>query len=140
MTVQEAIDEVQRVGTIQAEKGKLKLRFPEPERVRLGRAIEILRCNRESALRALKTESNPAEVPPAVEWSPSLSALAVEVWQASGDPAAARLLWVDWCEWKAAALNRLFLEQGVTKQPGRITAATVRHGERNGARTTPVTL
>lgn len=36
---------------------------------------------------------------------------------------------VPWCEWKAAALNRLFQEQGVTGQPGRITAATVRHGE-----------
>jgi hypothetical protein len=36
-----------------------------------------------------------------------------------------------WAEWKAAALNRLFQEQGVTGQPGRITAATVRHGERN---------
>jgi hypothetical protein len=32
-------------------------------------------------------------------------------------------------EWKAAALNRLFQEQGLTRQPGRITAATVRHGE-----------
>jgi len=36
---------------------------------------------------------------------------------------------VPWCEWKAAALNRLFQEQGVTGQPGRITASTVRHGE-----------
>lgn len=35
-----------------------------------------------------------------------------------------------WAEWKAAYLNRLFQEQGVTKLPGRITAATVRHGER----------
>lgn len=35
-----------------------------------------------------------------------------------------------WAEWKAAALNRLFQEQGVTGKPGRITAATVRHGER----------
>lgn|ERR1035437_6608619 len=34
-----------------------------------------------------------------------------------------------WAEWKAAALNQLFKEQGVTGQPGRITAATVRHGE-----------
>jgi hypothetical protein len=33
-------------------------------------------------------------------------------------------------EWKAATLNRLFHEQGVTGQPGKITAATVRHGER----------
>jgi hypothetical protein len=36
---------------------------------------------------------------------------------------------VSWAEWKAAALNRLFQEQGVTGQPGRITAATVLHGE-----------
>jgi hypothetical protein len=35
-----------------------------------------------------------------------------------------------WAEWKAAALNRLFLERGVTGRPGRITAATVLHGER----------
>src|ERR1700722_10877659 len=27
---------------------------------------------------------------------------------------------MSWCEWKAAALNRLFLEQGVTGNPGRI--------------------
>jgi hypothetical protein len=34
---------------------------------------------------------------------------------------------IPWAEWKAAALNRLFREQGVTGRPGRITAATVRH-------------
>jgi hypothetical protein len=38
---------------------------------------------------------------------------------------------IPWAEWKAAALNRLFREQGVTGQPGRITAETVRHGERH---------
>jgi hypothetical protein len=37
-----------------------------------------------------------------------------------------------WAEWKAAALNQLFQEQGVTGQPGRITAATVLKGERAG--------
>ena len=36
---------------------------------------------------------------------------------------------ISWAEWKAVALNRLFQEQGVTGKPGRITAATVRHGE-----------
>jgi len=36
---------------------------------------------------------------------------------------------MDWAEWKAAGLNRLFQEQGTTGKPGRITAATVRHGE-----------
>lgn len=35
-----------------------------------------------------------------------------------------------WAEWKAARLNRLFKEQGVTGRPGRITAATVLHGEK----------
>ena len=37
---------------------------------------------------------------------------------------------ISWAEWQAAALNRLFLEQGVTGRSGRITAATVLHGER----------
>ena len=40
---------------------------------------------------------------------------------------------IPWAEWKAAALNRLFQEQGATGKPGRITAATVRHGERKAA-------
>jgi len=35
-----------------------------------------------------------------------------------------------WAEWKAPELNRLFQQQGVTGRPGRITVATVRHGER----------
>ncbi len=38
---------------------------------------------------------------------------------------------IPWAEWKAAALNRLFQEHGATGKPGRITAATVRHSERN---------
>jgi hypothetical protein len=36
---------------------------------------------------------------------------------------------ISWAEWMAAALNQLFKEQGVIGQPGRITAATIRHGE-----------
>lgn len=39
-----------------------------------------------------------------------------------------------WAEWKAGALNRLFQEQGTSGQPGRITAETVRHGERSRGR------
>jgi hypothetical protein len=34
-----------------------------------------------------------------------------------------------WSQWKARSLNRLFLDYGRTGEPGRITAATVRHGE-----------
>ena len=37
---------------------------------------------------------------------------------------------IQWAEWKAAMLNRLFQEQGTSGQPGRITAATVLHGEK----------
>jgi hypothetical protein len=37
---------------------------------------------------------------------------------------------VPWPEWKARSLNRLFLVQGARGKPGRITAATVEHGER----------
>jgi hypothetical protein len=53
MTVREAIAEIRKTGTLQAENGKLKLRFPEPERGRLGPAIEVLRRDREAVLRAL---------------------------------------------------------------------------------------
>ncbi len=41
---------------------------------------------------------------------------------------------MSWAEWKAAALNRLFQEQGTSGQPGRITAEAVRHGERSRGR------
>ena len=37
---------------------------------------------------------------------------------------------VQWEDWKARELNRLFEEQGVTGRPGKITAAVVRHGLR----------
>jgi len=43
-----------------------------------------------------------------------------------------------WAEWKANELNRLFQEQGVTGEPGRITAATVRHGEQSDRVESPV--
>jgi hypothetical protein len=39
---------------------------------------------------------------------------------------------MSWSEWKAAALNRLFLEQGVIAKSGQITAETVRHGQADG--------
>jgi hypothetical protein len=38
-------------------------------------------------------------------------------------------------DWKAVTLNRLFQDQGVSGEPGRITAATVRHGERKSKQT-----
>ena len=131
MTVHEAIHQVQKAGTIRVESGKLKLRFPEAERARLETAIDALRRNREIALQSLScAESGAATVPPAVELPSSLSDLAAEVGQRSGDPEAARReVWMDWCQWKATALNRLFCEMGASGQPGRITAEAVRDGE-----------
>lgn len=115
MTVHEAIQEVRKVETIRAENGKLKLRFPKPERASLEQVIETLRHNREIALKALSgAESDPATVPPAA--------------MANDDSLEHR--GVSREQWKADILNRLFLVQGRTGQPGRITAATVRHGER----------
>jgi len=37
---------------------------------------------------------------------------------------------MSWAEWKADALNQLFLELGNSGQPGRIMAETIRRGER----------
>ena len=132
MTVHDAIHEVQKVGSIRAENGKLKLRFPEPERERLESVIETLRQNRETVLQTLSTvEADSSSIPPVADWPQSFSELAAEVGQRSGAPEAARReVWSNWCQWKAVALNRLFQEQGTSGQPGRITAATVEHGEK----------
>jgi hypothetical protein len=50
--------------------------------------------------------------------------------QATVDSSPATERVMSWAEWKAAALNRLFLEQGISGQAGRITAETILHGER----------
>lgn len=76
-------------------------------------------------------EKFPRGVPPLEQWPESLRDLADERAAASGEPETVRReVWLSWVEWKAAALNRLFQEQGVTGELGRITPATVRHGER----------
>jgi hypothetical protein len=64
---------------------------------------------------------NEMERHPADPWKVRDRMLSEMGWCAKGTP---------WAEWKAAALNRLFQEHGATGKPGRITAATVRHGER----------
>ena len=127
MTVHDAIDEIRRVGTIRLEAGKLKLRFPEPELGRLGPAIQTLRQNREASLRAVAE----AAMPKPADWPQSPAELADEIAERTGEPAAARReVWLSWAEWKAAMLNKLFLEQGVLGEPAKILPETVRHGER----------
>lgn len=71
------------------------------------------------------------EVVPSEGWPESLKELADERAARSGNPEAARReVWLSWAEWKARELNRLFQEHGTSGQPGGVTAATVRHGER----------
>ena len=132
MTVLEAICEVRRFGSIWEHDGALKVRFREPDRTILNPAIDILRLNKDAAIQTLAGfDTDPSKtIPPLMRWPESLLDLASELGGRSGDSDAARReVWLGWCEWKAAALNRLFQEQGVTGRPGRITAATVRHGE-----------
>ena len=38
---------------------------------------------------------------------------------------------MSWEQWKAQMLNRLFQRQGVFKRRARITAETVKHGDRS---------
>lgn len=42
--------------------------------------------------------------------------------------------YLSWENWKARALNELFLVQGVVGESGRISAATIRHGESGAGR------
>jgi len=74
MTVSEAIREVRKVGSIRAENGKLKVRFPEPERARLEPAMETLRHNRETALQKIEDELESV-----------LKGQAIELYLADGD-------------------------------------------------------
>jgi hypothetical protein len=101
MTVAQALRAIQSVGTVDAAGGKLKLAFPGRMRTALQPALEVLRTNRMMALTLVAPKTTPEDREP---------------------------LWQDWDEWKARALNRLFHEQGGRAKPGRITAATVRHG------------
>jgi hypothetical protein len=121
MTIHEAIEEIRQFGTIGAENGKLKLRFPETERARLEPAIDILRSNRQFAL---ETISGAGVIPPLERWPESLRELADE-----RAVAARKEVWISWAEWKAQALNRLFREQGTLAQSGRIRVETIQHGE-----------
>jgi hypothetical protein len=78
-------------------------------------------------LRRVLGEPVPANVLAAMEQEPS------EPWVIR-DRMLKEMGWspdgIPWEEWKARSLNRLFLEQGVLGESGRITAATVRDGER----------
>jgi hypothetical protein len=61
---------------------------------------------------------------------PIIRARSGAVGDATGEPERG----IAWAEWRAADLNQLFRDQGVTGEPSRITAATVRHCEAARAR------
>jgi hypothetical protein len=125
VTVAGALRTIRRVGAVEISSGKLRLTFPESERAALQPAIDALRAGRDEALRLL------SEPPQPEHWPDSLLGMADEVSVAVGDAdAGRRRVWMSWCEWKAGALNKLFLERGATGQLGRITPETIRHGER----------
>jgi hypothetical protein len=101
MTVAQALEAVRRAGTVQAAEGKLKLVFPTRMRDSLTPALAVLRQNRMEALALVDQKTTPGD---------------------------GEQHWQIWDEWKAAMLNRLFELRGVLGEPGRIAAATVRHG------------
>jgi hypothetical protein len=101
MKADQALEAIRQVGTVRAAEGKLKLAFPARMRTSLQPALEVLKANRTEAL-ALVLGGPP--------------------------PGSREEHWQNWDGWKAAALNRLFQQQGVLGKPGEITAATVRHG------------
>ncbi len=72
------------------------------------------------------------DAPPLEQRPQPLRELADEQVVASGDRQATGEVWLSWPEWKATMLNRLFQEQGLTREPGHITAETVRHGLSGG--------
>jgi hypothetical protein len=128
----EAIETLQERGELGLSKGRIVYRGAACAEVE--QAINILRRNRNTAIAALAA-SESGTIPPAEAWPESLAELANERAAQSGDLEAARKeVWISWCEWKARALNRLFLEHGLTGEPGRITAETVRDGTKRAAR------
>ncbi|HXJ41550.1 MAG TPA: hypothetical protein VNH18_19895 [Bryobacteraceae bacterium] len=130
MTVADALELIRRVGVVDGANGVLRLRFPEKQRTALQPAIDTLRQGKAEALMLLGDVTIQAVVPPLEHWPESLRDLAEERTAASGNPDAARReLWLSWADWKAGVLNRLLQQEGITQQRGRITAATVLHGE-----------
>ena len=108
MTVEEAVQAVRQFGTLEAHGGGLKLRVRSDAMGKLSPAIEVLRLHKSDALETLGSSRS-----------------AMRPAYSKDEPVG-----VPWAEWKAAVLNRLFQQQGVTGELGRITPETIRDGER----------
>jgi hypothetical protein len=156
VTVAEALNAIRRVGTVENQAGNLRLRFPETAASELRPAVDALRTGKAEAL-TLMASRDPAQLARASavfdrtgvpvghkarradeEFVKLTYSVTMEPHPAEPRKARDRMLnemgWcstgIPWADWKAAAMNRLFQQHGATRKPGRITAATVRHGER----------
>ena len=125
MNLIRAIETIKAAGRVRVDGADLIVRFPREHGPEIEAALNTLREHKWEAIRLL------VEVPSAEEWPESLRELAEEISADSNDPETARReVWLSWYEWKAQRLNELFRSQGKTGEPGRINAATIRHGER----------
>jgi hypothetical protein len=120
VTIADALATIRRVGTVDNHGGRLRLRFPENAASGLQPAIDTLRTSKAEALAILSSRD-----------TANFAHTVTPDFMVPPYPMVRPLKpgYLSWAEWKAAALNRLFQDQGVTGKPGRITAATVRHGE-----------
>jgi hypothetical protein len=98
---------------------KYKERKPEGDPVPMSVLAEMERA--QANLEACQGQTRDADAAVEPPWVVRDRMLAAMDYSPKGTP---------WAEWKAATLNRIFLEQGVLGRPGRITAETVRDGER----------
>jgi hypothetical protein len=161
VTVAEALSAIRQVGTVESYAGNLRLRFPKAAVAELQRAIDTLRGGKTEAL-ALLSDPDAVELAGVRNMAVEVGAT-IGVWSdLDGIRAPIRALGSDhvpvghldgpgiptrykprrvpdheqsvsWAEWRAAALNRLFQQQGTSRQPGRITPATILDGERRAA-------
>lgn len=103
MIIADALTAVREFGSIRVEGSRLKLRVARAAMSKLAPAIEALLVQKSAVLAMLGSVEQDEHQSP---------------------------MPTPWAEWKATELNRLFQEEGVVGQPGRITARTVEHGER----------
>jgi hypothetical protein len=133
MTPAEALAVIRRSGTVEAVGCALKIRVPKNQLAGLKPALEVLRNAKTEVLSVLANISREAQPQPPTkpERFDQEPAHAAGVGLDGPEVLAALHTFGSWPEWKAWALNELFRQQGCAGEPGRITAATVAHSERD---------
>lgn len=103
MTLQQALATIREVGEVHLEKGSLTIRFPKSAASTLEPALAVLRSGKAEAIALLARES-------------------------ADDRHERQDRWLSWAEWFAASSNAAWVTEGFLHQPGKLSAATVRHG------------